>query len=61
MQANDDQYLRIPAVVAKVGLSRTEIYRRIAAGVFPRQKQLGPRSVAWSKRDLEAWMSDVNN
>jgi len=30
-----DPLLRLPAVVKMAGISRTEIYRRIEAGIFP--------------------------
>ncbi|MCP9823871.1 AlpA family transcriptional regulator [Synechococcus sp. EJ6-Ellesmere] len=53
--------LRLPEVKAKVGLSRTAIYKLIAAGAFPRQISIGPRTVAWSQDDLEAWIVERLN
>ena len=53
--------LRLPEVKAKVGLSRTAIYKLIAAGAFPRQISIGPRTVAWSQDDLEAWIEERLN
>jgi prophage regulatory protein len=49
--------LRLPEVIHKVGLSRTTIYELIAAGEFPRQINIGPRSVAWCQDDLDAWIA----
>ncbi|HBO9330744.1 TPA: AlpA family phage regulatory protein [Pseudomonas aeruginosa] len=37
------------------GLSCSEIYRRIAAGAFPRQITLGPKSVVWIEAEVQAW------
>lgn len=48
--------LRLPEVIHRVGLSRTTIYAMIAAGEFPRQITIGPRSVAWCQDDLDAWI-----
>lgn len=53
--------LRLPEVKEKVGLSRTAIYKLIAAGAFPRQISIAPRTVAWSQDDLEAWIEERLN
>ena len=53
--------LRLPEVKDKVGLSRTAIYKLIAAGAFPRQISIDPRTVAWSQDDLEAWIEERLN
>jgi prophage regulatory protein len=39
------------------GLSRSTIYNWISLGGFPVQVKLGPRSVAWVKEEIEAWVS----
>jgi prophage regulatory protein len=41
----------------RVGLSTTTIYRLMAAGRFPRQRQLGGNSVAWLENELEEWIA----
>lgn len=48
--------LRLPAVKARTGLSRTTIYRRIAEGTFPRPVVLGARAVGWVEFEIEAWL-----
>lgn len=40
------------------GLSCTEIYRRIAAGTFPKQITLGPKSVVWIESEIHAWCDE---
>ena len=47
--------LRLPEVMARVGLSRSEIYRRIAAGTFPAPVKLGDRASAWAEHEVVAW------
>nr|WP_256672581.1 AlpA family phage regulatory protein [Pseudomonas sp. C1C7] len=37
----------MPEVRALTTLSTSEIYRRIAAGTFPKQVKLGPKSSVW--------------
>jgi len=40
-------------------LSTSEIYRRIAAGTFPAQVTLGPKSVAWIEAEVVAWCDSL--
>jgi prophage regulatory protein len=48
--------LRLPAVKASVGLSRSTIYLRIAEGTFPKPVSLGSRAVGWLQSEIEGWM-----
>jgi prophage regulatory protein len=48
--------LRLPEVKACVGLSRSEIYRREALGLFPQRVSIGDRSVAWVAEEVQAWI-----
>ena len=46
--------LRLPAVKAATGLSRSTLYLRIAHGVFPHPVSLGGRSVGWPAHEVAA-------
>ncbi len=48
--------LRIRDLEQKVGLSRATIYRRIAAGTFPRPRQVGEQAVAWVESEVDTWI-----
>lgn len=50
-----DRYLRLSAVIARVGLGRTTIYQYIKEGKFPAPTQLGPRAVAWEEAAITEW------
>ena len=50
--------LRLPIVMAKVGLARSSIYARISAGEFPKPINLGPRSVGWLEAEIDQWIED---
>jgi len=53
------KFLRRREVQEIVGLKRTAIYDRIAAGQFPRPVQLGSRrSVAWVEAEIIEWQRD---
>jgi prophage regulatory protein len=51
------QLIRLPQVLQMVGLSRREVYRRIAKGTFPRAVPLGEQSVAWDIDEINAWIT----
>jgi prophage regulatory protein len=40
----------------QVPFSKTEIYRRINAGTFPRPVTIGPRRVAFLETEVREWM-----
>lgn len=49
------QFLRLPDVKARVGLSRTAIYRDMEAGLFPKQFAIAPNVVVWDSDEIEQW------
>ncbi|TAN06623.1 MAG: AlpA family transcriptional regulator [Rhodanobacteraceae bacterium] len=50
--------LRLPEVKAHTGLSRSELYRRIAQGTFPAPVKIGARASAWSSAEVERWKAE---
>jgi prophage regulatory protein len=49
--------LRRKQVEIRTGLSRSTIYARIAAGIFPKPIDLGGgRAVGWIEAEIEAWL-----
>ncbi|RZF24014.1 AlpA family phage regulatory protein [Paraburkholderia sp. UYCP14C] len=52
-----NQLLRLPAVVAAVGLSKSSIYNLIRSGQFPRPVVLRVRAVAWRLEDVNAFIA----
>ncbi len=51
-----NKILRLPAVKAKTGLSRSTIYARISQGTFPSALTLGPNTVGWLEADIDTWI-----
>ena len=47
---------RLPQVKARTGLSRSEIYRKVALGDFPSPIKLGERASAWPEHEVTAWI-----
>ena len=52
------RFLRLPQVLEMTGMSKTYIYARIKDGTFPKQIQLGSRSVVWSEQEVTKWLED---
>lgn len=48
--------IRLPEVVARVGLCRSSIYSRIGTGRFPAPRKLGRASV-WVEHEITEWIS----
>lgn len=49
--------LKLPAVQAKTGLSRSSIYLWVSRGEFPAPVPLGSRAVAWVEKEVDEWVS----
>lgn len=51
--------LRLPTVLALIGVSKATVYRWASAGMFPKPRALTPTrsTVAWSAADVHAWIA----
>ena len=49
--------LRRREVEARVGLKKSDLYARMAAGEFPRPIPLGARAVGWLEEEVDAWVT----
>ena len=52
------RFLRLPEVLEMTGMGKTFIYDRMKEGTFPKQIQLGSRSVVWNEQEVIQWMED---
>jgi len=48
--------LRLPAVKARTGLSRSTIYLRVSEDSFPKPVSLGGRAVGWVESEVQQWL-----
>lgn len=51
--------LRLPEVIARVGLRRSAIYQRMSEGRFPRSRSLGPKCAVWVEKEIDAWIASI--
>ena len=54
-----NRFLSPKAVCEKISLSRSTLDRMVAAGQFPAPIRLTQSRLAYSERDVEAWMEKV--
>jgi prophage regulatory protein len=47
---------RLPAVLARTGLSRSGLYEAMSRREFPQSIKLGPRAVGWAETEITAWL-----
>lgn len=52
-------WVRRPVVEQRTGLSRSEIYRRMAEGSFPRPRTISVRKVVWNLSQVDDWMRAI--
>jgi len=51
--------LRIKEVKEVTGLSRTSIYRKMAAKEFPLAVKLATQTVGWRESEIERWIESL--
>lgn len=51
--------LRLPEVIARVGLKRSAIYQRMSEGRFPKSRSLGPKCAVWVEAEIDDWIRGV--
>ena len=50
--------ISMAAVLDLTSLSRTSLYRMIAAGTFPKSVPIGTSRVAFLESEVESWIAD---
>ncbi|QPC93009.1 AlpA family transcriptional regulator [Mesorhizobium sp. INR15] len=53
-----DRIIRLRTVLARTGLSRSTLYRKIAEGTFPAQIRISINGAGWRESDVNRWIAD---
>ena len=51
------EFIRLPDVMRRTGLSAPSLYRKAKRGQFPRPVKIGERASAWVSREVDAWVT----
>ncbi len=54
-----DRLIRREEVQEMCGISRSEIYRQVSEGRFPKPLKVGLRAVRWRRSEVEGWIDDL--
>jgi prophage regulatory protein len=55
-EVHEDRFIRLPTVLARIGISRSTLWAWTRAGKFPPPVKIGPRAVAWRAREINDWI-----
>lgn len=53
-----EAFVRLPQVMAMVGLKRASIYAKIAKGTFPAQHKLTAHASGWRLGEVREWLAN---
>jgi len=53
-----EKILRMRTVLARTGLSRSTIYRKMKDGTFPSQVRLSEHCSGWRESEINRWVAD---
>ena len=56
--SNLEKIIRIKTVLARTGLSRSTLYRKIAEGTFPCQVKISIHGAGWRESSVNRWIAD---
>ncbi|MCW1382870.1 AlpA family transcriptional regulator [Novosphingobium sp. KCTC 2891] len=56
--SNTDKIIRLKTVLARTGLSRSTMYRKIDEGTFPPQVKISIHGVGWRESAINRWIDD---
>ncbi len=59
--ADLDRIVRLKTVLARTGLSRSTLYRKIGEGTFPRQVSISVHGAGWHESAINRWIADPAN
>ena len=53
-----ERIIRLKTVLARTGLSRTTLYRKMGEGTFPRQVKISVHGAGWRESAINRWIAD---
>lgn len=53
-----ERIIRLQTVLARTGLSRSTLYRKIADGTFPEQVKISVHGAGWHESAVNRWIDD---
>ena len=58
MMPHGEHIIRLRTVLARTGLSRSTLYRKIADGTFPKQVPISIHGAGWYESAVNRWIAN---
>jgi prophage regulatory protein len=55
---NETRLLRLPTVMERTGLKRSQVYALMSARAFPQPVKQSERCVAWVEAEISEWIAE---
>lgn len=55
---NPDRIIRMKTVLARTGLSRSTLYRKMADGTFPNKVRISIHGAGWHESAINRWIAN---
>jgi prophage regulatory protein len=56
--SHNERIIRLKTVLARTGLSRSTLYRKMADGTFPRQVPISVHGAGWHESAVNRWIAN---
>jgi prophage regulatory protein len=56
--SNPDRIIRLKTVLARTGLSRSTLYRKMADGTFPDKVRISVHGAGWHESAVNRWIAN---
>ena len=56
--SNTERIIRLKTVLARTGLSRTTLYRKMGEGTFPERVKISVHGAGWHESAINRWIAD---
>ena len=55
----EERLLRLPEVMARLGIARSSVWRMVAEGKLPKPVKLAPRTTVWRNSEISAFIDSL--
>ena len=57
MNQRPGRIIRLPEVLHRCGISKSTLYRMMAAEIFPPSVPVGDRAIGWYEEEIDRWVN----
>lgn len=57
--AKPDRLIRMPELLARLGICRKTVYNLLKTGELPRPLMIGSKAIAWRESQIDDWIANL--